>query len=181
MGSEPTPGGSSGGACRRRCRHRGACARQRPRRLNPIPGLCLRNLLGIRPTLGRVPNYEQTSVNEPSIATQLTNVQGPLARSVRDLRLELAAMQPRDARDPWWSPAYDEPVTQHPIRVAMFVNPPGANIDPAVHQAVINAARWLEDAGYQIEEIAPPHFEEAARLFFTLVRTEEKAGTNSSH
>jgi amidase len=31
-----------------------------------------------------------------------------------------------------------------------------------------------------VEEVTPPHFEEAARLFFTLVRSEERTGTSKA-
>jgi amidase len=86
-------------------------------------------------------------------------------------------MELRDARDPWWSPAHELVALRRAVRVAMFVDPSGSNVDPAIHHAVTTAGAWLEDAGYRIEEFAPPHFEEAARLFFTLVRTEEQAGT----
>lgn len=62
--------------------------------------------------------------------------------------------------------------------MAVFAKTEGVAIDPAISSAVTQAARWLEAAGYTVEEAAPPCFEEAARWFFTLVRTEEKAGTS---
>jgi hypothetical protein len=44
---------------------------------------------------------EPSAPDEMLLTTQLTYVQGPLARSVRDLRLGLGAMAARDPRDPW--------------------------------------------------------------------------------
>ena len=115
------------------------------------------------------------------MATQLTNVQGPLARSVRDLRLGLAAIEGRDPRDPWWVRADHDGLADRPTRVAMFVQPEGIEIDPAVSEAVKTAGRWLQEAGYQIEEATPPRFgRQRACFFFTLIRTEEKAGTTRS-
>jgi amidase len=56
----------------------------------------------------------------------------------------------------------------------------GIEIDPAISGAIRDAAASLEDAGYRVEEVAPPRFEEAAEMFFTLIRTEEKAGTTKA-
>ena len=139
-------------------------------------------VVGLRPTLGRVPTYEQSAPDEPSITTQLTHVQGPLARSVRDLRLGLVTMAARDPRDPWWVPVPVglEPPAGEVRRVAMLAEVAGVDADPAVSATVRQAARWLEEAGYKVEEAAPPRLEEAARLFFTLVRTEEQAGTTKA-
>jgi amidase len=136
--------------------------------------------MGLRPTLGRVPAFVSTA-EEPSITSQLTHVQGPLARTIHDLRLGLVTMAARDVRDPWWTPAQVVPdVAIQPVRIAVFAKTEGVDIDPAISSAVRQAARWLETAGYPVEEAAPPCFEEAARLFFTLVRTEEKAGTSKA-
>src|SRR4051812_10266512 len=62
-------------------------------------------LVGLRPSFGRVPAFNPSGAAERSMSSQLMSVQGPLARSVRDVRLGLAAMAQRDARDPWWTPA----------------------------------------------------------------------------
>ncbi len=42
-----------------------------------------------------------------------------------------------------------------------------------VLQALDRAPTTLTDAGYKIEHAAPPYFEEAAALFFSLIKTEE--------
>ncbi|HJQ57180.1 MAG TPA: amidase family protein, partial [Vineibacter sp.] len=60
---------------------------------------------GIRPTMGRVPAYNATAMAERPATAQLMAVNGPMARKVRDLRIGLAAMCGRDARDPLWVPA----------------------------------------------------------------------------
>ncbi|HXU56593.1 MAG TPA: amidase family protein, partial [Casimicrobiaceae bacterium] len=62
-------------------------------------------IAGIRPSFGRVPSYNPTQAVERSLSSQLMSVQGPLARTVADVRLGLAAMSARDPRDPWWVPA----------------------------------------------------------------------------
>jgi amidase len=99
----------------------------------------------------------------------MMSVQGPLARTVADVRLALRAMAAGDPRDPWWVPApLEGPAPQRPIRVAMTSRVPGAEVHPAVVQAVHRAAGWLADCGYAIEEVDPPDMEEAARLWDTL-------------
>ena len=175
-----TPGGSSGGAAAAVAT--GICplahGSDRAGSIRYPAYAC--GIFGLRPTLGRVPAFVSTA-EDPSITSQLTHVQGPLARSIRDLRLGLVAMAARDVRDPWWTPAeMGLDVASKPVRVAVFAKTEGVDIDPATSSAVRQAARWLEAAGYTVEEAAPPCFEEAARLFFTLVRTEEKAGTSKA-
>src|SRR5881397_3040309 len=59
---------------------------------------------GLRPTMGRVAAFN-ASLPERTIGPQISAVSGPLARTIGDLRLALAAMSAPDARDPWWVPA----------------------------------------------------------------------------
>jgi len=172
-----TPGGSSGGAAVAVATGIGPLAHGNDRAGSIRYPAYACGVVGIRPTLGRAPAFDASAPQENSLTTQLTNVQGLLARSIRDLRLGITALTARDARDPWWTPA--ELSVERPrraVRVAMLANLPGTEIDPAVSSAVRQAARWLEDAGYRIEEAVPPRFEEAARLLFTLIRTEQRDG-----
>src|SRR5215813_3816568 len=120
------------------------------------PAYCC-GVAGIRPTLGRVPSYNQTAAEERPPGTQLMSVQGPLARRVRDVRLGLAAMSARDPRDPWWAPAplVGEPVAQ-PIRVALTIDPGKQGVHADVAAAVRAAGNALANASYVVEEIEPP-------------------------
>ena len=123
-------------------------------------------MCGLRPSLGRVPAYLPSAKDERPITLQLMSVQGPLARSVDDLRLALAAMSAGDARDPWWVPApLTGPPLARPLRVAMTVNCRGTPAHPAVVAAVRQAGAWLVDAGFQVEEVEPPSLDEAARTW----------------
>src|SRR5204862_8137167 len=115
-----TPGGSSGGA-----------ASSVAAGITPLahgtdiagsvrfPAYCC-GLAGIRPSFGRVPSYNPSQAVERSLSSQLMSVQGPLARSVADVRLGLGAMAARDSRDPWWTGApLDGPPPALPVRVAV--------------------------------------------------------------
>lgn len=129
-------------------------------------------IAGIRPSFGRVPSYNPTQAAERSLSSQLMSVQGPLARSVADLRLGLAAMAARDARDPWWVPApVDGPPPPKPIRVAVVGaarDLAGTTLHPHVAAAIEQATRWLADAGYEIVDEPTPGFTRAYELWFEM-------------
>ncbi len=138
-------------------------------------------LAGIRPTMGRVPSFNATATVERSATNQLMAVNGPLARKVRDLRIGLAAMSGSDARDPVWVPAPLEglPATT-PVRVALVAQPAGQYTHPAVAEAVRKAGKALADNGYAVEEVEPPSFEAAIRVWRKLVFTETRHLTYES-
>ena len=118
---------------------------------------------GLRPSLGRVAAYN-AALPERSIGGQLTAVSGPLGRSIADLRLGLAALAARDARDPWWVPA---PLVgaETPRRAALCLNPDGMDTQPAVVKALQEAARRLSEAGWTVDTLdAVPPMQEAADL-----------------
>lgn len=117
---------------------------------------------GIRPTLGRIPAVNFTAPDR-HIGAQLMAVSGPLARSVADLRIGLAAMAARDLQDPWWTPA-PSTVTDYPRRAALCIAPEGLAVQPAVAAALREAADRLADAGWEVVETDCPPFREPARL-----------------
>ena len=173
--AQVTPGGSSGGAAAAVASGMGALAHG-----NDIGGsirypayAC--GVAGLRPTSGRIPAFNPSSTAERSITPQLMSVQGPLARTVADLRLGFHAMAQADARDPNWVPVPLElPAPPAPIRVALFRQCEGVPVHPAVRQALDDAARWLEQAGYVVEEAQLPHFLEAAALWRTLINDDSR-------
>jgi amidase len=138
------------------------------------PALCC-GITGLRPSFGRVPAYNATTGDRPMTA-QLMAVHGPLARSINDLRVALAAMAHGDVRDPWWVPApLVGPPAAKPIRVAVMDS--GSQLDEGIADALTRAAKWLEDAGYAVEHtVGPPSIDEAAHLWSTLVLNESKFG-----
>ena len=111
---------------------------------------------GLRPTLGRIPAFN-AALPERTIGPQLCAVSGPLARTIGDLRIALAAMSGRDPRDPWWVPAPLEGPSM-PKRAALCLHPDGQDTTAEVDAAVIDAGQRLERAGWTVETIAttPP-------------------------
>src|SRR3954470_21502412 len=106
---------------------------------------------GLRPTLGRVAAFN-ASLPERTIGPQISAVSGPLARTIADLRIGLAAMSGADARDPWWVPAPLEGRPK-PKRAALCLHPDGLEIVADVKAAVSDAGKRLERAGWTVEEI----------------------------
>src|SRR5215831_12956856 len=89
---------------------------------------------GLRPTIGRIAAYN-ASLPERPIGPQISAVSGPLARTIGDLRIALAAMAARDVRDPWWVPVpLQGPAV--PKRAALCLNPDGLETVPEVKAAV---------------------------------------------
>jgi amidase len=117
---------------------------------------------GLRPTVGRIAAFNAALPERP-IGPQISAVSGPLARTVGDLRIALAAMSGFDARDPWWVPAPLEGPAM-PKRAALCFNPDGLETVTEVKAAVADAARRLERAGWTVEEVATPPLREPADL-----------------
>jgi amidase len=169
-----TPGGSSGGAAAAVAAGMGTIAHG-----NDFGGsirypayAC--GVAGLRPTPGRIAHFNPSATADRPITAQMMSVQGPLARSIADLRAGLAAMAAGDVRDGTWVPApLQGPPLAQPIRVAIVPDPFG-DTAPEVSDAVRAAGRWLAEAGYVVEETQPPRLGEAADLWHRLVINEER-------
>lgn len=165
-----TAGGSSGGEAA------AIASGMSPIGLGNDIGGSLRNpanacgIASIRPSFGRVPDADCGPAEGQLLAVQLMNVQGPMARRVADVRLGLRVLMGAHARDPWSIDApFEGPSPRRPIRVAVIPEPPGGRTDPAVAATVRRAARALADAGYEVEEIHPPRYEDAVSCWARLI------------
>jgi len=97
------------------------------------------------------------------IGGQLTAVSGPLARTVADLRLALHAMAQEDARDPWWTPVPLD-LGPAPKRAALTIAPDALDVSSEVADALRDAAKRLQAAGWQVVETACPSLRRAVAL-----------------
>jgi amidase len=106
-------------------------------------------------------------------------VSGPIARTIADIRLGLAAMAAEDLRDPWWVPA---PLTgpAYPKRAALCVRPEGMDTRPEVEHTLRDAALRLQSAGWSIVETACPPLREPAALQAMLWLAESRRGMNTA-
>jgi Asp-tRNA(Asn)/Glu-tRNA(Gln) amidotransferase A subunit family amidase len=143
-----TPGGSSGGA------GAAVAAGMTPLALGSDGGGSIRipasfcGVSGLKPTFGHVPD----GPGFPGWPT--LTVSGPIARSVRDLRLCIEVLSGPDPSDPasiviGTSPPVDSP------RIAFSADLGFAPVDPDVREAFGEAIETLGEAGCRLEEAAP--------------------------
>ena len=126
----------------------------------------------LKPTLGRIPDATTIEPVDWPIGTQLTGVQGPLARRVADLRAAFEVLAGPSWRDPWSVPApLRGPDPPKPVRVALVVDPAGHGTAKQVQEGVRKAARALEDAGYAVDEVEPPSIDVAAKTLLVMLST----------
>ncbi len=164
-----TPGGSSGGAAAATALGMGAIAHGNDYGGSIRYPAWACGVVGLRTTVGRVPSYKASAPNR-IISNQQMSVQGPLTRTVADARLALQVMSQGTPLDPQWVPAPLEFADAHqPTRVAVFRSWSHSPVDPTASAAVDQAARWLQAAGYTVEEAEPPHFAEVSAMQMHMV------------
>jgi amidase len=124
------------------------------------------NIVGFRPSLGRVPKLSANAWNSLS-------VHGPMARSVSDLALLLSVMAGPDSRDPI---SLDDPgsvfleALEKPFRgtrIAWSQNLGRYPVDPIVNQVCNASQSVFKDLGCDVSE-AEPDFSGADEIFQTL-------------
>lgn len=160
-----TPGGSSGGESA------AIAAGLSPLGLGSDVAISVRGpahdtgIAALKPTHGRVP----CTGHVPDVLRRWWHA-GPMARSVRDLRLALTLLEGPDGHDPYAValPAAGAPAT--PARVGWTADAFGP-VDPDVAATVAAAAQALEDLGLRVEQVGLPELAEtdstatSARLF----------------
>jgi amidase len=124
----------------------------------------LNGVIGLRPTIGRMPTGGTNPAVPRGWSAVNMSTQGPLARTMRDLRATYHAMATGDWNEPFWVPApHHFPGIETPKRVALVLND-GQELDPHVVDAVKRVGDALANAGYDVTEAVPPMTES----FFTL-------------
>ncbi|MDI3281820.1 amidase [Polyangium sp. 15x6] len=129
---------------------------------------------GLKPTYGRFPTDHRIGPDDPTLASQLIPVDGPIARTIRDLRAVYEVLAGPDSRDPRAVPV---PLTGPPLaalpRVAMVADPGGKGVHSDVRAAVERAAAALKDAGYPVVEVQDvPRLEDALSAYGQMIMTE---------
>ncbi|WP_137151661.1 amidase [Devosia sp. FKR38] len=172
-GATLSPGGSSGGAAVASAIGIGSIAHGNDvaGSLRLPAGAC--GIYGMRPTVGRLPSYNPAQGAEKSLCLQIAATEGVLARSVRDIAVGLTVLEHYDHRDPCAVPPLaPQPGLDQPCRVALFTGEAEFGTHPEVAAVLRRAAGWLEDAGYIVEEVAPPRLAEMAELWMALLYAE---------
>jgi len=122
----------------------------------------LNGVIGLRPTVGRLPTGG-TNPNPRGWGASMMSTNGPLARTMADIRVAYDAMGAPNWADPFWVPAMREFTEPVPRRVAL-VTADGLPIEPEVVANLRRVGALLEDAGHEVVETTPPMLEE----FFSL-------------
>ncbi|MDX3451524.1 amidase [Streptomyces sp. ME02-8801-2C] len=172
--AERTPGGSSGGAAA------AVASGMVPIGHGNDVGGSIRypsyatGLVGLRPTPGRVASFTSaTGTPEHTLAMQTMAVEGTLVRCVADARLALDAVEGWDPRGFWQIPGDPTPPpSPNAKRVGLVRDPGVVPPSPQVDSALTQAARVLEAAGFEVEEVELPLLAEAYRLWYLLVLQE---------
>jgi amidase len=154
-----TPGGSSGGE--------GAAlgSRMSPLGLGNDIGGSLRapafcnGVVGMRPTMRRVPEATTIEPSNGALCGQLMATDGPMARTVADVRLALGLLNGADPRDPL---SVDVALERPPVgrRIAGIVTASlNRPLAPSVLAGVHLAADALVQAGWEVVEVELPEFQ----------------------
>ncbi len=159
---DATAGGSSGGEAS------ALAAGMTPIGLGNDIGGSLRNpaaccgIASLKPSHGVVPGYTTIPGPDGPPSFQLMPVEGPMARTVADVRLGLSILAGRDRRDPYSLPVAPRPAPPEgrPFRVALLDEPPGGATDPRVAAQTRAAAGALADGGYEVVTTPPPRYED---------------------
>ena len=159
-GDHISPGGSSGGAGAAVMAGIGALGHG-----NDIGGslrfpAAANGAVTVKPGLGRVPAWNPSQTSERGLLAQSMSVQGVLARSAKDLDLAMPSLVAPDVRDPFHVPLAYWGETSPPKRVALCKETPGFETHSDVIAGLEAAADALSDAGYEVEQIAPPLLED---------------------
>ena len=152
-----TPGGSSGGEAS------ALATGMTPFGLGNDIGGSLRNpayccgIASLKPTVGRVP-LATVNLADFGVANAFLS-DGPMARSVADLRLGLSILAGRDRSDPQSVDApLAGPVPEHP-RAALVTNIPGLVLPTGITSEIERAGRVLSECGWEVEEAEPPELD----------------------
>ena len=169
-----TPGGSSGGAAAATAAGIGAIGNGTDIAGSVRYPAYACGLHGLRPSLGRVPAVNFSAADR-HIGGQLMAVSGSLARTMADVQLGFEAMAGADHRDPWWAPVPLELPAQ-PKQVALCLEPSSMKVDGAVKDALCDAARRLEAAGWIVDEVGSPDMREPTQMQLILWLAEFRRG-----
>ena len=125
-------------------------------------GIC-----GLKPTPGRIPARGHSSSSDGPFS--ILGVVGPMARTVRDLRLLFDTLSGQDEIDPTSPPVslrHESLDDLKRVPIAFFEDDGLIPVTPETRQAVQDAVRSLEKQGFTVRSFRPKGLEEARRLWW---------------
>ncbi len=131
------------------------------------PAIC-NGVVGLKPGFGRIPRVSALDPQDPGISAQLMAVEGPLARSIGDLRVAFEVLAGRHPRDPR---VLDAPVDGPPLpkRAAVVRSAGSSAVSTWALAGVDAAAAALEEKGWELTEIELPELDLVAEVWGQLL------------
>lgn len=124
----------------------------------------LNGVIGLRPTIGRIPGGGTNPAVARGWGAANMSTNGPLARTMADIRSAYLAMSRQNWNDPNWMPVGNEfTLEQQPVKVGLITSD-GGHLDSHVIDAVKRVGAALDDAGYVVDEVSLP----LTDVYFTL-------------
>lgn len=131
------------------------------------PSFCC-GVAGMKPGFGRIPRVGSLPPQDPMVAAQLMAVEGPMARSVADLRLATELMSGRSPRDPRSADVpFDGPSL--PKRAGVVRSVPQGPTHPSTLAAIDRAVDALQSSGWDVVEIDAPELDRIAEIWLHLL------------
>jgi amidase len=118
------------------------------------PAYCC-GVTALKSTVGRIPMVLSIPVAAAPISFRLMCVEGPMARSVADLRIAYRLLAGWHPNDPFSVPAALEGPAV-PKRAAIVTKMPFSTLPESTAAAIRKAGQVLQAAGWEIEEATPP-------------------------
>ena len=132
------------------------------------PAFCC-GITAIKPTHGRLPAFSVFEHDQnPALSSQIMLTDGPMARSVSDLRTAMGIWNGRDIRDPR---SVDVPLDGPDAKrqAAVVKHIPGVDCHPSVIEGIERAASSLAEAGWEIVESTPPGIDLCSEIWAHLL------------
>lgn len=130
------------------------------------PAFCC-GVAALKPTHGRIAHAVSIPPLDPAVAVQLMLSDGPMARTVADLRYGMQVLNGRDPRDPRSVDVPFDGPAPHTKAVALVtdLSMPSPFVD-----AVRAAGSALEGAGWKVLETSPPDIERVNEVWVAILK-----------
>jgi len=133
-------------------------------------------IASLKPTVGVIPVATVIPPEDMMIASQVMVAEGPMARTVADVRAGLGVLVGPDIRDPRSLPVnLTDCAPGERLRIAVLAEPPGGSTDAGIAASIRSVGDRLSDAGHDVVEVVPPAYEEAIDLWGRLLIADLRA------
>lgn len=137
------------------------------------PAYCC-GITSLKPTTGRVPQVHALPPVDLPISFRLMAVEGPMARSVADLRVAYEVLSGWHPRDPFSVTAAmgGQPVEK---RAGLVTRMPHSIMPASSVEAIKRAGAILADAGWVVDEVEPPELAHVSDIWAYLLGSDLQA------